>query len=319
MSQFYVTNLSIISESNVLHNEYFLLMNIDNLMNEQGKEWYEATPFMNGGLFHAHLARLVHRGRLGQRGAVEMLLRLQERGFIIAEPLRVQVTQKWRDLVEANGGYIQYKISDEAQIKKVDDLFADIMTPKTKSLKEYKETVRQFTYEAKKAFKRKLLTPTWKDRLDKFEGLLKSDFLLKQFFEARLKANGEADNPPNAPPKPKNTEGVDYSKENVLRKVKDLLMFRINLSVRKNDFIQHLRDSKFWLELKAKQGTKLTNQENRWLQKAIAYLAYPDEIDLFYQQKMKEIKAQAAEHQGPVAPDVAAEMAKAKLTTIKEA
>jgi hypothetical protein len=319
MSQFYVTNLGIISDTNVLHNEYFLLMNIDNLMNAQGKEWYEAAPKMSQIKFMEHLARLVHKVRFGYKGVEEMLKRLQDDGYIICEPLKVQVTDKWRDIVEANGGYIQYKISDEALLKKVDDLFADVWTPKTKNLKEYKETVRQFTYEAKKALKRGILKPEWKERLVKFEALLKSDFLLKQFFEARLKANAEADNPPNAPPNGAYTEGGQYSNIEMQKQIDGRLNWRINLSMTEAMFFQELKNTKYWIELKSKRKMTLTEAEKSRLEWALEGLTDIEGSKALYRKRIASLKAKEAENQGPVDPTVAAVMAKAKLTTVKEA
>jgi hypothetical protein len=89
----------------VSNNEYLLLMGIDTLQTNQGKEWYEALERMTPNQFLTYLAQLVHSNQFSYKATEKMLKRLEMRGLLVFEPLKVQVTDKWRDIVDEYGGY----------------------------------------------------------------------------------------------------------------------------------------------------------------------------------------------------------------------
>ena len=322
MSQFDVINRSILHQANVLNNEYKLLMFIDNMQNEQGKEWYEALPLMDTNQFLAHLATKVHLHRFRYKGAEKMLKRLETAGYLAVEELKVQVTEKWRDIVDEYGGYLQNgaKVEDQKVLANLDILFDDIDRPKTQNFKTYRAIVNKFVYEGNKAFKRKIVSEALKARLDKFKDLLKSDYQLKQFFEGRLRANAEADNPPNGPPdkaKGRNTEGGKYSNAEMQKNIDERLNWRINLTMTEAMFFQELENTKFWIELKGKRKMPLTEAEQTRLEWVLDALSNVEGSRGVYQKRVKTLKAeQAATTGAPIAADVAKLMAQINIKKV---
>jgi hypothetical protein len=325
MSQFDVINRNIKHQAQVSNNEYLMLLNIDNLQQKQGKDWYEAIDGMSVDSFLAALSDFVHYSKFKSKGVEKLLKRLQERGFLIIEHLKVQVTDKWRDLVDEWGGYYQYNITDEEQLQKVNALFSDIMTPKTLNVKEYKETVRQFTYEAKKAVKRKILKPEWQEPLVRFESMLKSDFLLKQFFEERLKANGDR---AKAPPNRGYTEGSYQRKsdDDIQKEIDARMDWRITLDMTEKQFHKELTDTRFWMMQKGK--AKLTEAEAARLKFVMEYVDIIENkvttVDNsvarknFYWLRINQLKAEKAAHTAPIAPEVATALAAVDIKDVKK-
>ena len=319
----------------VSNNHYLLLMNIHNLVMSQGKEWYEANEGLSEKKFLAHLGSLVNYGNFSGEGVAKAMLKMQAKGYLIVEPLRVQVTEKWTAIVEEYGGYLNHgdkttvevrAIEDQELLKKIDDVFKEITQPTTQNYTVYKKKVQKFVNDARRANKRGLLSSSWKERLEQMEKASKSDFLLKQFFEAMLKANAEADKPPNAPPKNGYTEGgyIRQSDAKIQENINALMNWRIELDMTEKQFHEALKNTRFWIMQKATGSMKLSESERSRLEFVLKYVDSKTADNsgkrkAFYQLRISQLTAQKAEHQGPVDATIAAVMAKAKLTTVKEA
>jgi hypothetical protein len=286
VSQFYVINKGIRNEAHVSNNEYMLLMNIDNLQNNLAVEWYEALPRMTQNEFLASLARLVHTNKFSYKGVEEMLKRLAEIGYLNVEALKVQVTERWRDIVTANRGYLQNDETNQQLLDKLGDLLADIEIPKTQNFSQYKATVRKFVYDAKKALKRKILSPEWQALLEKMEGVIKSDFLLKKFFDERLANSGN----PKATPK-----DPTYSDENVQKQINDRTTWHLHVGMSQADFLQELKNLVFWCELGKKRGFVLTDDQEKRYNWAKDVEAKPEIAAKFYNSRISTLKAEQAE------------------------
>lgn len=310
----------------VINNDYLFLMNIDNLQSAHGKEWYEASEGLSCDKFLMHLAGLVNYGNFTDSGVAKVIKRLQERGFLIMEPLRVQVTQKWRDIVDEYGGYLnngdktteQIRAEEEEKLlRSIDNMLKDIEAPKTQNIREFRRLVNKLVYEGNKAFKKKLKDATFKGRIDELDKLLKSDYLLRQFFENALRNNSRAAaSPPNAPPtrSEKSGSGI-YSLDNVQKEIDNRMSWRIHLNMSEKQFHQELKDTYFWMNQKARQKQQLTEAEATRLSFIIKYLDN-DTVDnsakrkAFYDLRISELKAQQVEQAtGPLDPSVAAALA----------
>jgi hypothetical protein len=317
----------------VSNNQYLLLMAIHGLMIEQGKDWYEAIQGISEKKFLAHLGGLVNSSNFTGEGAAKLLLKLQSKGYVIVEPSRVQVTEKWTAIVEEHGGYLNLgkqtieearASSDKKLLDELDALLLEVMQPRTQNFEYYKKRFKKLVSRGQQARNRGLLNDEWHKRLAHLEGVQKSDLSLRPFFNDRLRANTKPPDEKKPPDKP-TTEGGDYTNANVLLKVKELSTWKIYATMTNTEFVNNCRDTCYWFDLARKRRLELTDAEvNRlnWVMKMLVKDAQSKKVflsDFGKNHFAARIKALKANNLAPVAPAVAAEMLKAKLVTVKDA
>ena len=339
--QTYTIKQGIRLTANVRNNEYLLLMNIDNLQEAQGKEWYESTGSSTKN-FLVHLADFVNYNNFSDTGVEKIINRLQHRGYLIMEGLRVQVTEKWRDIVAEYGGYLNHgpktteqilSEEDKKLLERIDKGLKELDRPTTLNVREYRKTVNKLVYDGKKAVKRKLKDDTFKGVIDGLDGLLKSDYLLKQYFENALKNNGGRAAPPNAPPnaptkaatdKPpaasyKSQKDSPYNAENVNAEIEKRSTWQVSAYMREADFIQALKDVDFWFSKAASRGIELTEGQKKRLTWAQNKLANPAETSAYFKNRVAELKAEIdANKASTFDPSVLATVAAVAVKEVKK-
>ncbi len=310
--------------ANVRNNEYLLLMNIDNMQQQQGKDWYESTGSSTKN-FLVHLSNLVNYNNFSDTGVEKLIKRLQENGYVLMEGLRIQVTEKWRNIVDEYGGYLNHGDKTTEQIHAEEDEkllnavrkgLRDVEQPKTQNIKVFRASVNKLVYDGNKAFKRKLIDANFKATLDELAKLLKSDYLLKQYFDNALVNNSRAA-PPNAPTKyapdkpdsKPNTEGGKYTNDEIVKQLAEREDWRIHLNMSQATFFSEMSNTKFWSELALKRGLPLTEKQQVKFDWCVEGLSDPEGSKAFYQKRIEKLKAEQSTATGPIDPSVLTSMA----------
>ena len=85
------------------NNEYLFISNLKHYLDTQPNDgWLKAPKRVTRGYFFRALAMKVHSS--GFSGIEKMISRLEDRGFVELENLKIRVTEKFHDIVEENGG-----------------------------------------------------------------------------------------------------------------------------------------------------------------------------------------------------------------------